>query len=208
MTALVVIVAYLVIGCFSAIVVLVRQAPAPSGLGRGPTGLLAVLLWPFMLPLAFAPEAAVPVDAPTSRKTDRAARLDAVARRLEQGWAKAGGTAAAAAEGRERTVLEGFLARLRANDRRLAEMDEAIGQSPASVRERLQRLRDATLAEIDQGIALLEELAAQLTLLRFSDLGEPSTAKVERDHIEDLLARIEALAQPPQPQNPPAAACG
>ena len=206
MTALVVIVAYLVAGCFSAIVVLLRQGPAPLGLGRGATGLLAVLLWPFVLPLAFAPEAAVPVEAPT-RKSDRAGRLDEVARRLEQGWARAG-HAAQATEGRERIVLEGFLARLRANDRRLAEVEEAISQAPASVRERLQRLRDASAAEIDQGIALLEELAAQLTLLRFADLGEPSTAKVERDHIEDLLARIEALAQPDSPAPSPAAACG
>jgi len=197
MTALVVIVAYLVVGCFAAIVVVVRQAP--SGLGRAPTVLLSLVLWPFVLPLSFTPEAAVPVGGPAHRSA-RAARLDEVARRLEQGWARAG-HAAQATGGRERVGLEGFLSRLRASDRRLGELEEEIAQSPPSVRERLVRLRETTGVEIDQGISLLEELAAQLTLLRFADLGEPTAAKVERDHIEDLLARIEALAGPPPEQS-------
>ena len=198
MTALVVIVAYLVAGCFSAIIVVVRDAPRT--LGRAPTAVLAIFLWPFVLPLAFVPESAVPLQTPAA-KSKLAASLDAVARRLEEGWARAG-HAAQATQGRERVVLEGFLARLRNSERRLAEIDEAIEGAPASVRERLVRLRDATGGEIDRGISLLDELAAQLTLLRFADLGEPSAAKVERDHIEDLLARIEALAAPQSAESP------
>jgi hypothetical protein len=127
-------------------------------------------------------------------KSERCCRLDAVACRLEEGWARAGG-AAQATEGRERLVLDGFVSRLRANDQRLGDLEAAIREAPPSVRERLVRLRDVTGAEIDQGVGVLEELAAQLTLLRFADLGEPSIAKAERDHIEDLLARIEALAE-------------
>ncbi len=50
-----------------------------------------------------------------------------------------------------------------------------------------------------QSIGLVEELTAQLTLLRFSGLGNPSAARVERGHIEDLLLRIEALAEASQP---------
>jgi hypothetical protein len=192
MTALVVLVVYLVAGCFSAIVVVLRPVPVAS-LGKGTTAAVTVVLWPFVLPLAVMSEAPVRLDG-VAAKSERAQRLDAVARRLEEGWARAGG-AALATEGRERLGLERFLSRLRASERRLAEMEEAIRDSPASVQERLVRLRDATGAEIDQGVSLLEELAAQLTLLRFADMGDPSIARAERDHIEDLLARIEALAE-------------
>ena len=192
MTALVVLVVYLVAGCFSAILVVLRPAPM-APLGKGTTAALTIVLWPFVLPLAVMSESPVRLDGP-AHKSERAHRLDAVACRLEEGWARVGG-AAQATEGRERFVLEGFLARLRGNDHRLVEMEEAIKAAPASVKERLERLRDVTGGEIDRGTSLLEELAAQLTLLRFADMGDPSIARAERDHIEDLLARIEALAE-------------
>jgi hypothetical protein len=52
-------------------------------------------------------------------------------------------------------------------------------------------LRDEAELEIDQGIVLLEEMTAQLTLLRFANL--PGGAS-DRDGVEALVAKIEALA--------------
>jgi hypothetical protein len=71
----------------------------------------------------------------------------------------------------------------------------------------MERLYEHAAAELENSIGLVEDLAAQLTLLRFSDLGNPSAARVERGHIEELLLRIEALAEASQPlasDTPPA----
>ena len=111
------------------------------------------------------------------------------------------------AEGRERVVLEAFIARLRHSDRRLSDIEGALVGAPPSVKDKLTRLRDLAAHDADRGIGVLEELVAQLTLLRFADLAEPRAARAERDHIEDLLARIEALAEVTGPvdQEPPPA---
>ncbi|HYO73861.1 MAG TPA: hypothetical protein VEU33_48120 [Archangium sp.] len=78
-------------------------------------------------------------------------------------------------------------------------MEAALTSAPASVKERLIRLYEHSAAELEHSIGLVEELTAQLTLLRFSGLGHPSAARVERGHIEELLLRIEALAEASHP---------
>ncbi len=94
---------------------------------------------------------------------------------------------------------ERIVARMRAQERRLVEMEAALAEAPTSVKERLTRLYEHSATELEHSIGLVEELTAQLTLLRFSGLGNPSTARVERGHIEELLLRIEALAEASQP---------
>jgi hypothetical protein len=78
-------------------------------------------------------------------------------------------------------------------------MEATLATAPASVKERLSRLHEHAVAELEHSIGLVEDLTAQLTLLRFSDLGNPSAARVERSHIEELLLRIETLAEVSQP---------
>jgi hypothetical protein len=81
-------------------------------------------------------------------------------------------------------------------------MEAALAGAPASVRERLTRLYEHSVAELELSLGLVEELAAQLTLLRFADLGNPAAVRVERGHVEELLLRIEALAEASQPPAP------
>jgi hypothetical protein len=190
MTAWVVAGCYVLLGCL-AVVVVVRQPGRRLPYGRVATGLLTLVLWPFILPAVVQGEGAVPVATGNAPGSARAARIDAVACRILEGWAQ---VSPGGAEGRERAGIEAFIARLRRSDKRLGEVEATLPGAPGSVRDRLVRLRDLAATDTDKGIALLEELAAQMTLLRFADLAEPSAARVESDHIEDLLARIEALA--------------
>jgi hypothetical protein len=198
MTALWILEAYVVLGLLSAVLVFVR--------GRGDTfqvragqALVALVLWPFMLPVLLAPGQAVGC-AVTEGRSERARRLDEVAGRLEECWRQASVERAWATEqGREHQLLDRFVLRLRSQLRRIEEMEAALAAAPASVKERLARLHEHAVAELEHSIGLVEDLAAQLTLLRFSDLGNPSAARVERTHIEELLLRIEALAEASQP---------
>ena len=207
MTALWILEAYVALGVVSAVIVLVRRGGG-SIRTRGSQALAALVLWPFMLPVALAPlqDAGCAVK---QGRSERDRRLDEVSRRLEECWRQASRESAWAAEqGREHQVLDRFIARLRSQQRRIEEMEAALATAPESVKERLARLREHAAAELEHSISLVEDLAAQLTLLRFSDLGNPSAARVERGHIEELLLRIEALAEASQPvgaEAPPAA---
>ena len=73
--------------------------------------------------------------------------------------------------------MDRFIARLRAQQRRLEEMEAALAAAPASVKERLARLHEHAVAELEHSIGLVEDLAAQLTLLRFSIWATPSAAR-------------------------------
>jgi hypothetical protein len=113
--------------------------------------------------------------------------------KLRDAWAHAG-TGAPSAESRERALIEGFLAKLSRQDVRLAELEQTIDSAAISIKPRLVSLRDSTVKDIEDGLALLEEMVAQLTLLRFEELAERAGEGGERDHVEGLLARIEAMA--------------
>ncbi|HYO57952.1 hypothetical protein [Archangium sp.] len=207
MTALVILTAYAVLGLVAAVFALVqkRGGSLASRLGQA---LLALALWPFLLPVLLTPGDAS-LRPERGNRSERARRLDEVTSRLEECWRQAAVESSWAAEqAREHRLLDGFVARLRAQERRLLEMEAALATAPASVKERLTRLYEHSAAELEHSIGLVEELAAQLTLLRFSDLGNPSAARAERGHIEELLLRIEALAEASQPipgEAPPSA---
>lgn len=198
MTALWILEAYVVLGAASALLVLVRRGGGAFQ-ARVSQALAALVLWPFVLPVLLAPGQAARCTVTVGR-SERARRLDEVAGRLEECWRQASVESAWAAEqGREHQVLDRFILRLRSQQRRIEEMEAALAAAPGSVRERLARLHEHAVAELEHSISLVEDLAAQLTLLRFSDLGNPSAARVERSHIEELLLRIEALAEASQP---------
>lgn len=198
MTALVILTAYAVLGGVAA-ACSVLQKRGGSLADRLGQSLLALVLWPFLLPVLLSPGDAAR-SPETGHRSERARRLEDVTGRLEECWRQAAVESSWAAEqAREHRLLDGFVARLRAQEKRLLEMEAALASAPASVKERLTRLYEHSAAELEHSIGLVEELTAQLTLLRFSSLGNPSAARVERGHIEELLLRIEALAVASQP---------
>jgi hypothetical protein len=204
MTALWILKAYVVLGGVSAALVLVRGGGGALR-ARAFQALCTLVLWPFMLPVLLAPgeDAGCAV---REGRSERAQRLEEVTRRLEECWRQAAAESTWAAEqAREHQILARFISRLRSQERRLEEMGVALAAAPASVRERLARLYEHAVAELEHSIGLVEDLAAQLTVLRFSSLGNPSAARVERGHIEELLLRIEALAEASHPASSDAA---
>jgi len=198
MTALWILEAYGVLGLVSAVLVLVRRGGGALPVRAG-QAVVALLLWPFMLPVLLVPGQGAGCVVKEGR-SERARRLDEVAGRLEECWRQASVESKWATEqGREHQLLDRFILRLRSQQRRIEEMEAALAAAPASVKERLARLHEHAVAELEHSIGLVEDLTAQLTLLRFSDLGNPSAARVERSHIEELLLRIDALAEASQP---------
>lgn len=175
MAAMIVIVVYVVVGAGAAVGV------AVSGRGGG-RSLLVLVLWPFLLPAMFLRES------PSVPRGDRErdGRLGAVSRSLREAFEHAGGGA-----DRERRVVEAFLARLWAQERDLANLEAALSGAPETVRPRLEDLRDRSRQRIDEGIIMLDEMVAQLTLLRFSGLARGG-GEEERRRMEDLMARVEA----------------
>lgn len=198
MTALVILGVYGVLGLGVAVHTFLQKRGTSLGEAMG-QAVLALVLWPFLLPVLLA-QAGPSLQPVKAAQSDRARRLEEVTRRLEECWRHASAENTWAAEqAREHRLLDGFVSRLRAQERRLLEMEEALTQAPESVKERLTRLYEHSASELAHSIGLVEELAAQLTLLRFSGLGNPSAVRVERGHIEELLLRIEALAEASQP---------
>lgn len=187
MSAAVIIVIYLLIGCGAAIAVVVQGRGSVAG-GRAPRVVLMLLLWPFLLPTTWLAEP-VPRLPPRRTGSERAARIERIGLDLRDAWARS-----TQGEAREREVIEGFLDKLARQDVRLGELEEVITSAQLSIRPKLLQLRDATAKDVDEGLVLLEELLAQLTLLRFAGLRDEPGVGGERDHVENLLVRIEALA--------------
>lgn len=176
-----ILIGYALIGLAVGLAVGVRGIPV-GGLARGSSAIVAAALWPFVAPTLLPARAGE-----DPRAIGRGDRLAEIASRLRDDWSRV-----PSPDPRGRSLLDSFVERLRAEESRIAEMESALAHAPASVLDRLARLRDATRAEVDQGIALLEELDAQLTLLRFS--GEAGT-RSERARVQDLLAQIEAVVE-------------
>jgi len=162
-----------------------RQAALGSVSGP-PAWALIGALWPFLLPGATA--------APT-RAGRYATRLIALHRAMREALDD---PTSARLLARPRTELEAALARLDEASARLADLDVAIAHALPVARPRLETLRDRADAALAERAALLEEVIAQLTVLRFADLSAELTANDalsrERERVEALLAQLDCLA--------------
>jgi hypothetical protein len=142
----------------------------------------AVPLWPFLLPALLGDG--------ERRPTAAEARLDDLARRVSESWAR--GPAASVEGRRERQILEDFVTRLRQTGLRIAEIEAAIAQAPERAQGPLRTMATAAAAELAAGTELLEELLAQLVLLRFA--ASPTAAGLrDQARVEELLTRIESV---------------
>lgn len=175
---------YLFIGVGAAVFVFVGRLRV-AGRPGAPAAMSMIVLWPFFLPTLFAPE---PVEVPARRRTPeepRSDRMQALFVRLQD----------ATRDRVERPMLEAFLERLRRAERSLAEMDEALGGAPNSVREKLEGLRLRSAEKLEHDVGLLEEVIAHLTVLRFAELSEVEGGEVDESRVRGLLAQIKALVE-------------
>jgi hypothetical protein len=185
MIAVAILSVYVALGSIFAIAVVIKRR-AVAGLGGLSSFFLMLVFWPFLLPTALLSEAdltrAVAIAGPRRRIAE-------VGIHVRDAWIKSGPV-----EPRERAVVEGFLTRLEERSKKLDELAAALEAAPPSIRPRLEMLRGELEREIAEGLTLLEEMTAQLTLLRFTGLTERETPGADRDLVEGLLARIEAMA--------------
>ncbi len=173
MTTTIIIITYLTIGCGAAVAVVTRRVPIAK-LSTPVAAVLVVILWPFLLPATLFAE---PLEAPAS---DRVASLAGKVLELLP------------PHDPQRAVVAAFSDQLRATERRLGELDRAIEDAPRSIRGALDNLRSEARDRLDAGCALLDEIAAQLTLLRFVD--DHSRESEERQNVEALLSQLAASA--------------
>lgn len=184
MVAEVIIVVYAAIGLITAGFIVVKQIAVAGK--KGPIAFVLMLVfWPFFLPTRLLEASDVaqqigPVS--TARK-----RIAEVGKSVRAAWSRSGPV-----DVRERQVVESFLARLEERAIRLEELRATLLDAAPSIRSRLEELRAEADREIEGGLVLLELMAAQLTLLRFTGLTDVPSA--DRDQVEGLLARIEAMA--------------
>lgn len=164
--------------------------------GRWAGFLFAVALWPFVLPVVLAPGVAV-----VPRRTGRGALLDEGERRLRAALTEVDVSALLGPD--HRGGLRSFVDRLRADDARLAELEQALADAPAAAAGSLEAVRARLSHRVEQGLLLIDELVAQLTVLRFVDLdvedhgaGECDAGAGDGRHqVEELLARMRELVQ-------------
>jgi hypothetical protein len=168
---------YLCVGLAAAVVVMNR--PLAWGLGRAAGAGVALVFWPFVLPLAFQSAGLL--------SGGRGAGLEALGARVVAALRDLGPSQA------EAVRVDALLRRLREADQRVAELDEALRSCPPLARPRLTQLRTQQAQEVERGTALLEDLAAQLLVLRFAPAGAREAAHAERLRVEELLASVEAL---------------
>jgi hypothetical protein len=179
-----IIAAYGAIGVIAAISVVARGARVASVKGA-PSFVLMLIFWPFFLPTSLladadVPRAAIAISGPKKRIAE-------VGANVRDAWTKSGPV-----DQRERMVVESFLARLDERATRAEELRATLAIAAPSIRTRLEQLRADADREIEEGLLLLEEMAAQLTLLRFT--GRSDLPSADRDQVEGLLGRIEAMA--------------
>lgn len=170
---------YFFVGFAAAALVVYR--PLGWTLSRAAGAGVTLVLWPFVLPLAFQ-SAALPGGGRGAALDVLGQKVLSAIRALETG----------AGYG-EASRVDALVQRLKEADRRVAELDEALRACPPLARERLTQLRTESSLEVDRGTALLEDLAAQLLVLRFAPAGSREAAQAERLRVEELLASVEAL---------------
>lgn len=134
-------------------------------------GVVLLLLWPFLVPARIA-----------SGSDGRVAALvDSIHRQMNL---------VGRGDARERRLIGDFGTRVEQTRQRLTELDSVLPTAPFHARDRLQRLRDRLAHELEDGLKGLEELQAQLTVLRLA--GDTAS---KGEGIDELLARLHALAE-------------
>jgi hypothetical protein len=182
--ALIIVAGYVGLGLVAVLVFLLVQRPRSSL--HGPSGAVVMLLfWPLLAPAVLFAEAGVVGDGGGS---ERARRIEELDRRLRVALDMHDGGNIPA---RERSTVAAFIAHLRLAEQRRGELEATEASAPAAIRGKLARLRQTTTQRLDDGLNVAEELLGQLMLLRFADTSPDGGS---RDPMEDLLARIEALA--------------
>lgn len=137
---------------------------------------LLVGLWPFLLPAQLAMAGAAEPSPPPLARATRAARAALVA------------LPAAPPDGL--AAIDRFEAVLRARAARVEELEQAVRGGPDAVRDRLAELAESERRLLDEGLAVLEDLTAQLTLLRFS--ASPAGSGEDGASVQDLLLRVQS----------------
>jgi hypothetical protein len=169
---MIIIAVYVVVGAGAAVSVIHREPK------RSIRPVLMFFLWPFLLPPALFRE-------PLPIRANH--RLAALREELRIALSRS------TSDGREHRIVEAFVEQTMRDQQVMVELDAAIASSPARVRARLQDLRERSHQRIESAVGLLEEMLAQLTVLRFSELAAKN-GEEEKRKIEDLMAKIEALA--------------
>jgi hypothetical protein len=188
MSALIILTAYLLLGGFTAWRTHAERREEPRS-ARLLSAAMALLLWPFVLPFLGGDTAAH--DEPDGSVQREIECRD---RRLSQALGRAQLAAPGLDAARIARFTARFTRRLQRLDGRLAELDRAAAEAPESVREALDGLRGQCRGELDEGLALLDELAGKLTLVAFSDLGDGELPDGELGELRVLLRRLEELA--------------
>jgi hypothetical protein len=187
MSALSILVAYLLLGSFTAWRGRLELAGEPRP-RRLLAAALALLLWPFVLPFQGASPGAEEPDPGIQLEIERRDR------RLSQALGRAQLAAPGLDAARVARFTARFTRRLQRLDQRLVELDRAAAEAPESVRAALDGLREQCRRELDEGLALLDELAGKLTLVAFSDLAGEEPTGGELGELRVLLQRLEELA--------------
>lgn len=95
--------------------------------------------------------------------------------------------------GRERTVIERFRGYVVVRGRQLEALRRLRARGRAS--ERLSQLEGQVERDLDDARRLLEELEDRIALAHVASLGPAAGDAVDRQHVEALLARADALVQ-------------
>lgn len=173
-----------------AYVLVAAAALLSSGARRRAGGVVSWLieaaLWPFFLPTRLAP---APASTPAPRGP-YAERLAALAHALAEALDD---PSAAGLLARPRAELEEGVRRLVREAERLEALERAIEGALEAARPRLLALRTRGEAQLGERLRLMEEVVAQLTVLRFVDLSAPDGAREERVRVESLLVQLDAL---------------
>jgi len=172
---------YLLVGVITSGALHVRRRTV-AGQSQAVTAVLSTVLWPFVLPLIGAP-----VDWAHVQKSTNA--IDQYEARLEAAFA--GVNLDGVQTQRQRAGLTRFIARLRADERRLIDLRQAVKEAPKRARGPLEVVLARAEKRAHESLELLDQLTAQLTLLRFCEFADDQ--RDGREQVEDLLSRMVEL---------------
>jgi hypothetical protein len=99
----------------------------------------------------------------------------------------------AVVSGRERAVIERFREHVAARTRQLEALDRLKARGTSS--ERLRQLEEQLARDLDAAKQLLDELQDRIALAHVASLGPTSGDSFDRQNVEALLARADALVQ-------------